>query len=80
MEVTYDYYRTKFYDNFNIGFGASYVDTWVTCSALESTIASKNGQVEKIDSEHKPKAHKVQSYVIYKRLKEDNAKELTLIY
>ncbi|KAJ8889609.1 hypothetical protein PR048_009109 [Dryococelus australis] len=38
LKVTYDYYRTIFCEKFNIGFGAPYVDTCSTCSAIEKFI------------------------------------------
>ncbi|XP_069676001.1 uncharacterized protein [Periplaneta americana] len=80
LHVDYDYYRTIFNDNFNIGFGSPYVDKCSTCSSLENRITAEKRQTEREALRIQLKVHKTRSDVFYKQLQEQTDGQLTLSY
>ena len=80
FHVEYDYYRTVFNDNFNIGFGTPYVDKCSTCSSLENRIAGQKRHSERHELQLQLKVHKLRSNQFYKKLQEEIDGQLTLSY
>lgn len=79
LVVAYDYHRSVFCENFNIGFGSPAVDKCSTCTSLESRINVATGQ-EKKELIVQMNAHKARSNVFFEKLRQDNESELTLSY
>ncbi|KAJ8889225.1 hypothetical protein PR048_008723 [Dryococelus australis] len=80
LHVQYDYYRTIFNEEFNIGFGSPCVDKCSTCCQLESKISAERSKPEKTNLTLQLKANKKGAEVFYQKLHEEIESNITFSY
>lgn len=80
LHVQYEYYRSIFNEEFNIGFGSPCVDKCSTCTQLESRISAERNTPERNNLSLQLKVHKKRADVFYQKLREEMEHEITLSY
>lgn len=80
FKVNFEFFRTTFNENFNIGFDAPYVDKCSTCARLEYQISVEQDNAKKEKIKVELTCHKSRADKFYQLLKEENDSELILSY
>ncbi|KAJ8875366.1 hypothetical protein PR048_023261 [Dryococelus australis] len=80
LHVQYDYYRTIFNEEFNIGFGSPCVEKCSTCCQLEIKISAERSKPEKTNLTLQLKVHKKRAEVFYQILREEMESNITFSY